>query len=134
MIKQIRLEKPFRYGKGSEHWNFKSNTKIIPEGILDDADLPVLEEKGLISVHKESANSKRNPCEPKDFQNVSRKESRVDYSKMNKAEAKELIAADDNLENLLAARRSESDRKNPRKDIISAIKRRVQEITGKIIS
>jgi len=126
---------PFRYGKGSEHWNFAKNDPI-EDGVIADKDLCALKDRGIIKVDKTKAVTDAKTVdisEPKD--NKIKDSGYGNYLQESTAIAKELISCENSVPKLLFAKSVEEKESSPKrkKIVCDAIKRRVFEITGKRI-
>jgi len=124
---------PFRYGKGSEHWNFAPNDPI-KDGIIADGDISGLIAKKLIM--NDATEMAAEGLNTSEIDNNKVSNSGYDhYLQSSIAIAKELISEENSIPKLLFAKSVEEKQSNPkrRKAICDAIKRRVYEITGKRI-
>lgn len=121
---------PFKYGKGTEHWNFMPGDPIA-DGIIAPDDLKKAVAKKQVKLdtstpeYKADGGNKANK--------IKNSRTSIDYLKKGVVEAKELINAENDVSSLLSAKSVEEKQDIPRKTITDAIKRRVFEITGKRI-
>jgi len=138
----IAAKNPFRYGKGSEHWKFNEGDPI-KDDILDRKDIKMLLDKKLIEIQTESVKSSEVEYSEKDLQpppnveidnTINKVESTklIDLTIGTVIEAKENIDKENDVSSLVYSMTLEKKSQYPRKSIISAIERRVKEITGKL--